>query len=285
MKVDEIITERIIELLESGTIPWKKPWSPGEIPQNAISRRPYRGINPFILNCSEFSRPYFLTYKQAKDLGGTVRKGEKGIPVVFWKVTEREIENTDTGETEIEKSFILRYYTVFNVAQTDGIDWEKKLPEIEQVDPIAEAEAALDNYVELPSIVETTGNKASYTPSLDRIRIPHKGQFQSPPFFYATLFHEITHSTGHESRLNRKIKNGFADENYSKEELVAEMGSALMCGRTGIDAEGMIENSAAYIANWLEALKNDKRLVICAAAQAQKAVDYVMGNGNGDEPR
>ena len=281
--VYEVVTDRILERLEQGVIPWHKPWNAtGGAPRNLISGREYRGVNVWLLGSQDYTSPYWVTFKQAKSLGGSVRKGERSTPVVFWKWIERASEDPETSETQTQKIPLVRYFSVFNVEQCDGISHarlEAKQDEPEPFNPIEAAEAIVSGYPEPPTIAHDGRGSAYYRPATDSIRMPERETFDSEAHFYATLFHEITHSTGHESRLARPgITNPIrhASHNYSQEELVAEMGAAFLAAEAGIDAEGLMDNSAAYVASWLKALRNDKKLVVFAAAQAQKAVDHIL---------
>ena len=269
----EIINERIFELLEKGEIPWQKPWISGE-PANFVSKKPYRGINPFILVSSGYSCPYWVSFKQAKGIGGRVKKGEKGFPVVFWKLVEKDDQDTESGKRKVP---FLRYYKVYNLEQTEGI----KIPELEQRNfmPIAEAEKIIHQMPRAPAI-EHKELQAYYLPSQDLVNMPNANLFKSDEEYYSTLFHELTHATGHVSRLNRQELTKvtlFKSHDYSKEELVAEMGSAFLCGRCGITPK-VIVNQAAYIKSWLTQLKNNRKWLVYAAAQAQKAADFILGN-------
>ena len=278
-KIYQIITDRIIDMLDAGTVPWRKPWKNAcELPQNLISKKAYRGINILTLGASGYGSPYWLTFKQAKSLGGMVRKGEKGTPVVFWKF----IDVTDKETGEEKRVPLLRYYTVFNVEQTDGID-ESKIPAVAELpdnfNPIDEAEKIIDESEDLPEI-KHAGDRAFYRPSTDTITMPKQSQFFGTEEYYSTLFHECVHSTGHESRLDRLSKDAsFGSTDYSKEELVAEMGAAMLCGLTGIET-ATIENSAAYIDGWRKKINDNVKLVITAAGKAQKAVDYILNIRN-----
>jgi antirestriction protein ArdC len=283
-KIYEMINERIIELLELGEIPWRKPWVSGE-PVNFITRKPYRGINPFILISSGFSCPFWVSFKQAKGKGGRIKKRAKGFPVVFWKWIEVKDPESDTG---IKRVPILRYYTVFNLEQTEGID----IPEIKTRDfnPILEAEKVIHQMPNAP-LIDHDEPRAYYKPYEDVVNMPKANLFHSDEEYYSTLFHELTHSTGHFSRLNREEvskMSPFEHQSYSKEELVAEMGSAFLCGRCGI-APKVIDNQAAYIQAWLKRLQNNKKWLIYAAAKAQKAADFILGidhdvHGKVDQP-
>lgn len=276
--VYQLITDRIIELLEQGTVPWHKPWRSAEYaPQNLLSRKPYRGINAFLLGCLGYEEPFWLTFKQAKQLGGSVRKGEKSTPVVFWKWLEKRDGETD----EVERLPLLKHYRVFHVSQCDLPDG--KVPVIEPSEetefvPIEACERVVSEMPNAPTI-EVGGGRACYQPGEDRVRMPKREAFARVEDYYATLFHELVHATGHTSRLNRegiRELSRFGSKNYSQEELVAEVGAAFLCGHCGI-AIATIENTASYIDGWLKKLRRDKKLVVQAAAQAQKAADHVLG--------
>jgi antirestriction protein ArdC len=266
------ITARVVELLSQGTIPWHKPWNVKRgFPRNLVSKKAYRGINVFLLHALNYESPFWLTYHQAQELGAHIRKGEKACPVVFWK----QLEVEDKESHEIEKIPMMRFYYVFNLAQVDG------LKEV----PAAEAEAVITKPAEIvermPQRPEIKGGfaKAFYSPAGDFVGMPDRERFTGEDEFYSVLFHELTHATGSESRLNRPTiteANGFGSEEYSKEELIAEMGAAFLCGVAGI-GERTLNNSAAYLQNWLTALQNDHKLIVQAAAQAQKAADFILG--------
>lgn len=280
MNVYEIITARIIEQLERGTVPWRKPWRGGAdgIPTNLKSRRPYRGINVFLLATLGYESQFFLTFKQALERGGSVRKGEKGAPVIFWNWREKD-ERQPGGAIRKVRIPVLRFYTVFNAAQCDGIDAPPLAnPTASDFQPIEICERIVAGFPNPPAI-EHRESRAYYVPATDRVNMPRPELFTSPEEYYSTLFHELSHVTGHESRLDRKGLGEalFGSEQYSKEELVAEMGSAFLCGHAGIEP-ATLENSAAYIAGWLKRLRGDARLVVTAGAQAQKAADYILGH-------
>ena len=284
--VYEIITDRIVQQLENGVIPWHKPWKAGAHgwPKNLVSKKDYRGINVFLLSCTPYELPYWLSFKQAKDLGGHVKKGERSTVVVFWKWLETEDE--ETGKTV--KRPLLRYYNIFNVSQCEGL--EARVPPVSDdpgkpFEPIDVCERIVSGMSQAPEIhFGTTG--AFYRHADDSVSMPHRERFASVPEFYSTLFHELTHATGHESRLRRPgivEPSRFGSGTYSKEELVAEMGAAFLCGHAGIE-NATLDNSAAYIAGWLKRLKDDKRLVVHAAANAQKAADFILGTTFDDQP-
>jgi antirestriction protein ArdC len=273
------ITERVIELLMQGTIPWHKPWNVKRgFPRNLVSKKPYRGINVFLLHAMHYESPFWLTYHQAQQLGANIRKGEKACPVVFWK--QLEIENTESHE--IEKVPMARFYYVFNVAQCEGLG---ELP-----DPTAQAVTTkpaeiVANMPQRPEIKHGMA-KAFYSPAGDFVGMPNSERFTSEDEMFSVLFHELTHATGAAHRLNRPTvteENGFGSEDYSREELIAEMGAAFLCGQAGI-AERTLNNSAAYLQNWLTALQNNHKLIVQAAAQAQKAADFILGTKFDEAP-
>lgn len=283
-KVAAIITERIIGLLKSGTVPWHKPWKGSSMIPKRENGKPYRGINLFILACAGFANPFFLTYRKVKELGGDVRPGEKGWPVVFWKPMEIEEEDRNGNPTgRVRKVFFLRYYTVFNVEQCANLpDRYTKVDQpkgkVTEKARIKACDAIVNGYKDGPEI-QIRGDRACYSPALDMVRMPAKTSFDGIAEYYSTLFHELTHSTGHAKRLNREelVKSdGMGGEKYSKEELVAEMGAAMLCGMAGIENK-TADNSAAYIKHWLQKLQDDERFVILAAGCAQKALDCILG--------
>jgi antirestriction protein ArdC len=224
-----------------------------------------------------YEAPHFPTYRQAHALGGHVKQGEHGAPVVFWKWIDKHHEGQD-GEAAAERYAMLRYYTVFNVAQCDGIATPAVPPTAADVAPIESAERIVAAMNDAPEIVHG-GDRACYRPSWDRVTMPARASFEGREEYYSTLFHELTHATGHERRLNRPTLLDlcpFGGTNYSKEELVAEMGAAYLCAIAGVENR-TIDNSAAYIGSWLRRLNDDARLIVQAAAQAQRAADFIMG--------
>lgn len=238
-------------------IPWEKPWKAprfagGPYPRNYFTGKPYRGINVLLLWSSDYSSPFWLTFKQAQDLKGNVRKGERGTPIVFYKQLTERAENE--GEHEDERvPFILCHYIVFNMQQCDGLT----LPEIEQTTTAPEidedeiCEGIVTGWENRPALHLTSPAecRAYYRPSTDSVHMPMRSRFVDAPHYYSTLFHELIHSTGHESRLQRTFGDRFGDELYSKEELVAEMGAAFLCAIAGIANEHTDRNTTAYIQN------------------------------------
>lgn len=275
-KVYEIVTDRIIEELEKGVIPWRKPWTGGRGgAYNRISRKPYSLINQMLLQHSG----EYATFKQWQALGGKVRKGEKSEIVVFWKMIETETVKAD-GTTEKKTVPMLRYYSVFHVSQIEGVEPLEK--PFEDVEPIEAADKIIVDYVSREGLtfVETVTDEAYYSPSRDMVQVPCKEQYGAIAEYYSTTFHELTHSTGHAKRLNRLttgIKAAFGGEEYSKEELTAEIGAASLLNHLGIETPDSFRNSAAYIQSWLKALRGDARMIVTAASRAEKAVAYILG--------
>jgi len=284
MDVYAIVTEKIINMLESGVVPWRRPWTSTGLPRNLVSKKPYRGINYFLLSASKYVSPFWLTYRQATELGGHVRKGEESTIVVFWKAEDvkQSSEALEAEETDDRnrRRFLLRYYRLFNLEQCElpqaVLD---KLPKIDthEHDPIEAAERVIAGIPNPPEI-QYAGSKAFYSPITDRITLPPRELFSSAEEFYASLFHEESHAVGHPKRLNRKSITEaapFGSPTYSLEEIVAEMSAAFLCAEAGI-SPAVIDNEAAYIQGWLAKLRSEKRLVVIASAQAQKAADYIL---------
>ena len=272
--VYEMVTERIIEELEKGSIPWERPWRGTRSgAYNFITKRSYSLMNQMMLK----HRGAYGTFKQWTEKGGKIRKGEKSEIVVFWKFQIVEEENEETGEKEEKKIPMLRYYNVFHISQVDGVELkEEELPEVE---PIESAEKIKRDYVEREhiKILEYATNEAFYSPTGDFIQVPEKGQYKDVNEFYATLYHEMVHSTGHKSRLNRLEKDAhFGNGVYSREELCAELGSAFLMNLLGLENKKTFRNNAAYIQNWMQVLKNDPRFIVSAAGKAEKAVKFIM---------
>ena len=274
--VYEMVTDRIIAELEKGNIPWKRPWTGVRSgAYNRITKKPYSIINQILL---KYSGEY-ATFKQWSELGGHIKKGEKSEIVVFWKIYQKEEINEETGEKEVRKIPVLKYYNVFHISQVEGVK-PLEVP-FKEVEPIEEADKIITMYVnrEHLDFKELPSNKAFYSPSRDRVVVPMKEQYENINEYYSTTFHELTHSTGHKNRLNR-LQTGavaaFGGEEYSKEELVAEIGSASLMNMLGIETTKTFRNSAAYIQSWLKVLKNDNKFIVSAASKAEKAVNYIL---------
>jgi antirestriction protein ArdC len=275
MNTYEMITNKIIEKMKTGQVPWRKPWK-FQPPRNLVSKRLYHGINLLLLTLNEFELPYYVTFHQAKQLGGSIKKGEHGTPVVFWKLLETLDKQAD-NEAEITKVIpYLQYSTVFNLCQTEGIEVPNDAPST--LAPLAVCEEIIAGFTDKPQTIHTLLPKAFYQPETDMIHMPAKTSFVSSEAYYSTLFHEYVHATGHEKRLNRHAPAhtnfDFGSKDYSREELVAELGSAFLCAEAQID-NSVIENNTAYLNSWLKVLQNDQKLIIYASAKAGKAVDYI----------
>jgi antirestriction protein ArdC len=267
------VTSRILTELETGAAPWIKPWSatPGlNHPHNAVSQRPYSGCNVVLLWMKQFAVPRYLTFKQAIELGGNVRKGEHGTKVYF--VKQLQVQDKENPETQ-RTIPMLKEYTVFNVSQCEGLperilDPQAKPPRNkDQRDPLA------DEFLGLADIREGNG-EAYYVPSKDFISLPAFAGFKNADNFYSTAFHELGHWTGHKLRLDRDLKGRFGDRAYAAEELVAELCSAFLCAEFAFDGE---LRHAGYIGNWIGLLKADSRAFFTAASKAQAAADYLRG--------
>ncbi|OJW84500.1 MAG: hypothetical protein BGO69_10935 [Bacteroidetes bacterium 46-16] len=271
-----LITERIIEQLEKGAVPWRRPWSDGGLPRNLFSKKYYRGINLMLLSSLGYEQNLFITFKQLKEIGGKVKQGEKGCPVVYWNVKDKAEEDETATEPKQKKVSILRYYTVFNVSQCENIP-EGYIPAITKV--IGSIQSCEDIVAHMPQRpdIRHKEQKAYYNPLLNFINMPKKNSFGTAEGYYCTLFHEMIHSTGHRSRLNRRdlIEMAeFGSEPYSHEELVAEIGACYLQSHAGVTSE--FEQSTGYIAGWLAKLRNDKRFIYTAATQAQAATDFIL---------
>lgn len=271
------VTASILSELERGVAPWRRPWNRAYgLPESAVTRRPYRGINLLLLSLASYDDPRWLTYRQTLSLGGHVRRGERSTEVVFWKPSE---EFSDDGETK-KRPPLLRTYQVFNVRQCEGLS----LPEVPDdrsrrfSERIPRAETVL-RHMPSPPRVQEGERSAWYVPADDAIGVPDIHSFVSADAYYATLWHELGHSTGHPSRLNRtgiSTVARFGTAEYSREELVAEFCSAFLCAAVGLDGS-LVENSAAYVGGWLKALREDPRAAVVAAGQAQRAADWILG--------
>lgn len=281
------VTDRIVEMLEQGVAPWRSPIMGAEAagyPRNLVTDKPYRGVHVFLLAFNAWSQgygsSYWLTFNQAKTKGGMVRKGEKSSMVVFWK--QYETEDRDTGEAKTVP--VLRYYRVFNAEQCEGIE----VPDATTFTPadfapLEACEHIVSGYPNGPAI-EHGGTRAFYRPSTDTVRLPEPKRFTAGEAYYATLFHELAHSTGHSRRLDRGLDTEpapFGSPSYCREELIAEMAASFLSAEAGIHP-ATLGSSAAYLQGWLTCLKQDKKLVIQAARAGQKAADWVLDRKFGE---
>jgi len=282
MNIYEEITNKIVESIKNGVVPWEKPWTvsclDGECGAffNLVSRKAYRGVNVWLLASLGHSSPFYVTYKQAKTLGGHVKQGVKGAKVVYWSSFEKEDANGDKKRIPFLKSF-----TVFNaLEQCEGL--EKYLPKLEAPTPdqaaraLSEADDLVENMPKRPEIFHG-GDSACYNPVEDIVRMPEPTKFNNLESYYKTLFHELVHSTGHSCRVGRR-SSGFSPRGtngYALEELIAELGATFLCRTLGIE-NVILENAAGYMAHWLEHLENDPKFFIVASGAAQKAVNFIL---------
>ena len=269
------VTNRIVEKLEHGTLPWVRGWNTGSgLPANAVSNRPYSGINTLLFWLAAdrgYARPRYLTYKQAIECGGHVRKGEHGQHVVYFK--QLQIEDKEHDETKTIP--MLRTYTVFNEAQCDDLPEHVRVGTGNGVANPDSREALADEFIRSTGADFREGaGKPCYVPSKDFITVPAWTDFHSRPEYYAAAFHELVHWTGHKSRLDRDLRSRFDEHAYAAEELIAELGAAYLCAEFGFD-NSTNDNHAAYLASWIDLLKSDKRAIFTAASKAQKAADYL----------
>lgn len=269
----QAVTDKILAQMEQGTAPWVRPWSTpdGGMPFNAVSGKAYRGINVMLLWApAGASGNGWMTYKQASDIGAQVRKGEKGSMIVFFKPwTVKDKNDADSKEKTIP---VLRSFTVFHTSQIDNLP-DQYLPKPVEVLPEPERIERAEKLMAQATVTHG-GDRAYYHSGSDAITLPQIGQFESVAAYYATALHELTHWTGHSSRLCREYGKRFGDTAYAREELVAEMGAAFLCASVGI--EGKLQH-AEYLQSWIKVLRNDKRAIVVAAGAAQKAADFVLG--------
>lgn len=270
------VTNKIVSAMESGNIPWLKPWEHRKaatnimVPHNASTGKTYNGINLMLLWADGFhyETQQYVTYKQAKAMGGNVKRGESGHLVVFWNWIEKK--DKDTGE--IEKIPFLKHYTVFNLAQCENIDSNKiaALPATNEINNTTVLEVAQANGA---SVIHG-GNKAFFSPARDYIAMPHQEQFKEAALYDATLAHELTHWTGHKARLERDFTGRFGDAAYAFEELIAEMGSAFLCAQLNVELNTL--QHAAYLQSWIKVLKQDKKAIFTASSKAKGACEYLL---------
>jgi antirestriction protein ArdC len=287
-KVANVVVKPIMEKLEEGVVPWRKPWRKSKTNTMSYHGREYKGINYFLTLISGRKGPW-ITKNQVRKQGGRVKSEEwkKGLPIILWKWIEKEEE--DASGVKRKKRFpMIRFYVVWSLDQCDGVDdpaWLKKIKageKVQQNDPIEAAEDLWEGYSDKPDVLFGF-NHACYCKVPDKIEMPNRNDFHSAEEYYSTLFHEGAHSTGHASRLGRlgteESTTIFGSADYSKEELVAELSASMLMAECGIDWENTtLDNSAAYIKNWMDKLTDDPKILITAAQQAQKAVDHITGN-------
>ena len=280
--VYQIVTDRILEQMEKGIIPWQKPWRGGL--EGAISYatgRPYSLLNQFLLG----REGEYLTFKQVKEAGGRVKEGAKSQMVVFFKMfptkdfrKKKDEDGKETMEEEIKMIPVLRYYNVFHIEDCEGIKSKLHEKPVCTLKPVEQAEKIINDYYgrEKCTLEIKLSDRAFYSPSCDSVTVPKMEQYAVVEEYYSTLFHETGHSTGHTSRLNRDLGGMFGSDKYSKEELVAEMVSAFLCQKCGLDSEKAFKNSVAYIQGWAKKFEGDKKLIVSAASKAEKAVNFIL---------
>ena len=275
----QTVTNQILEVMETATGQGRRLWdAQPSLPMNLSTGKPYSGMNVLILWGAAISRgyhsPYWLTYKQASDMGGQVRKGERSELCIFYKPWESEETNSETGETETTRGAVLKSFRTFNLDQIDGIEAPATEPR-EAFEILADAERLLQH---TPAPIREGGDRACYIPSLDEIHMPARETFVNPEAFYSVACHEMTHSTGHKTRLDRDFSGRFGTEAYAMEELIAELGAAFLCAEIGI-LPTTREDHAHYLANWVRVLRGDKKAIFTAAAAASKAATFIKGHG------
>jgi antirestriction protein ArdC len=274
------VNNHILAALEKGVIAWRRPWN-GRLPTNYDSGKQYRGVNILTLGLAEmvrgYSSPYWMTYRQSQKHGGHIRKGERATYIVFSERKVKEIQKED-GSKEDRVMHFFRSFPVFNWDQTEGVPRKEICTAMEpDRDIIAVCDRILSSMPNPPAYRES-GSSAYYAPKKDLVNLPPMDSFKTTEGYVATKFHEYGHATGHESRLNRSGVMGmasFGGEEYSFEELVAELTSAYLCARLGVN--NTLENSSAYVQHWLKALKDDKTMLMKSSGKATAAVEYILG--------
>lgn len=265
----EKVTDSLLKIIETeGELPWIKSWDNFQLPKNGMTKFAYNGVNLY-LSFLPYAVQEYYTFKQIKQMGHRIKENEKGNVIAYWSIIQSKEVDEETGKP---KTFpLLKYYYVWNVAQTTI-----PVPEIKERTTIKEGEDILNGYKDKPEI-SYMGDRAYYSPSSDKVVVPPGFSFKESEEFYSTLFHELVHSTGHEKRLGRDMSGIFGDDRYSKEELVAELGSAFLCGIAGMKSRGRVRNHAAYLKGWMSKLKEDKKMFFDAMSKASKAINYIVG--------
>lgn len=275
VNVYQIVTERIVEELKNGVIPWQKPWVGGQMEAiNFVTRKPYSLLNQILLG-----KPgEWLTFKQIQDKKACLRAGAKSRIVVYFTLVDKKDNNGN--ETTDKKFPVLKYYRVFHIDDVQGLESKIQQDKFEG-DPIEEAENIINDYIRRENLSFRFGiDKAFYSRSNDEVVVPDRTKFKEISEYYSTTFHELAHSTMHESRCNRSEENKnslFGNFAYSREELVAEIGAAMLCNHAHIDCEKAFKNSVAYIQSWLQALNDDPKMIVWASSKAEKAAKYIIG--------
>ena len=277
MNIVQTITDRILSNLEAGQIPWRKTWQ-GGLPASLATGREYRGINILMLGTRDYTSRYWLTFREALRLGGHVRKGEKATPIVFWKwATTEELERARAQNRIIPRCVPFTSH-VFNIDQVDGVERPETDVHHQPHRRLEVADLLLEVMPTKPEITHALSSNPAYAPASDRVLMPHLSQFKSADAYFAALFHELVHATGHPCRLNRfAAEEGSALERYSFEELVAEFGAAFLCGFSGIQNRQLDDLHTSYIAGWSEVFRKEPSILLKAASAAQRASDFIRG--------
>jgi len=284
------VTDKIIKLIEIGVAPWRRTWSVYGLARNYVTGHIYTGINLLLMNNTLHSIPYFMTYTQVKERGGQIRKGAKAEMVIYFTVYYKDaLDNTlsadeararSRGGEEIHVLKFIKYFNVFSIADIEGIEFTFSEITLQPNETLAQCEDIIVNMPNRPELRSVDSDRAFYSPAFDFVNMPSIAQFETAEHYYATFFHELVHATGHVSRLAREeivSAQKFGSIPYGREELVAEMGASFLCASVNIDYNAITENNAAYLAGWLKILKEDSKFIFKAAAEAQKAADYILG--------
>lgn len=274
-KVAEYVVERVLAEMDKGVVPWHKPWRVGG-DRNIVSKKGYQGINTLLLMIERekhgYKSDWWMTFNQAKGLGGSVRSGAKSAMVVYWKVGEMKDDKAESGK---RKTFLLRYYNVFNADSVDGVKVPVEVTR--EHTPVVEAEMVFRTYLDYSKVgLGHGGDRAYYAPVDDKIQLPMPEAFHTVTDYYGAAFHEAVHSTGHTSRLKRFTVNEYDVKNYAREELVAEIGAAMLRTTTGVETDKALAQSAAYLKTWRDRISEDHNLIITAASRAEKAYHLIM---------
>lgn len=285
------VTNQIISLLEKGITPWRQTWSSYGLARNYVTNHIYRGINRLLLNNTQYSIPYFMTFRQVKQLNGKIKKGAKADQAYYFSIYYKDEHNKIISVEEAQqlkkegktiKTFrLLKYFNIYNIANIEGIEFNIPEVQLKENKQIEKFESIIKDMPNRPEIQFNNANEAYYNPILDYINMPDIKQFETSEEYYVTLFHELVHSSGYKSRLNRKgitQAHQFASIPYSEEEIIAEMGAAFLSAEVGINYDAVVENNAAYLQGWLNKLKADKRFIFKVSGQVQQATRYILGN-------
>lgn len=275
----EAVNDIILGHLEKGVVPWRQTWIGKGVPINRFTNRRYRGINHFLLNMLPYPTNEFVSFQQAKELGGKIKKGEKGHMVIFWKWIEPVQDEGVEIEQDLSKYPYIQYHRVWNLAQCEGVESIRIADERDAIEPDDRADSFLNGLQDKPQLTHSSDG-AYYNPRLDLINMPEVSSFESSDAYYSVLFHELVHSTGHQKRLSRKGITDtirFGSMEYSFEELIAEMGACYLLSHCGIVPDNYA-NNAAYIAGWMRKLTMERYSFIHASVQAQRALDFLFGD-------